>query len=258
MSRPVERWLMLCFSNFVLSWMAGMIILAQWTSNCVLHISGNIFRQMWDPTAWCGLQMTPILCTIVFNSIRSKLHLGWDVYFLDSFMFQGEKKSPWTFFIHLHLAPKNIALRMAVCLPCQERFIWFSVRENPHIAKFKLTSMPQRWLQISKLCFSPNTFKTLSRALERVIKGDGMENCVRRRCRKQKNKVKLNLMISTKISILSEDWLLSCIWIMFNLSDFFLVPLCYVHIYLTSLQTLITVHWYDMLILYWILTSGLK
>lgn len=75
-----------------------------------------------------------------------------------------------------------------------------------------------------KTLFLPKHLQNVSRALERVIKGDGMENCMRRRCRKQKNKVKLNLMISTKISILSEDWLLSCIWIMFNLSDFFFGP----------------------------------
>ena len=101
--------------------------------------------------------------------------------------FRGNKL-PWIFLIHLHLAPKNIALRMAVCLPCQKCFIWFPFRENPHAAKFKPTSMPQRCLQISELCFKiPSECKWSSKeTYER--KGNG--ECMRRRCRNQKNKHK--------------------------------------------------------------------
>lgn len=40
---------------------------------------------------------------------------------------------------HLYLAPKNIALKIAVCLLCQGHFICFPFRENPHIANFQLT-----------------------------------------------------------------------------------------------------------------------
>lgn len=62
---------------------------------------------------------------------------------------------------------------MAVCLPCQECFIWFPFRENPHTANFQLARVPQRCSQILKLSFSLNAFKTkveLYRGVQKEMK----------------------------------------------------------------------------------------
>lgn len=96
-----------------------------------------------------------------FSTVRIVFGIR-DEFFLASFVLCGEKNHHDFFvcLIHLHSVPKNIALRIAVCLPCQECFIWFLFRENPHTANFQLPRVPQTCLQILKLYFSPNTFNT--------------------------------------------------------------------------------------------------
>lgn len=97
--------------------------------------------------------------------------------FFSFFCVLGEKKSPLMFLIYLHLAPKNIALRMAVCLPCQECFSWFSFRENPHTANCQLTGEPQRCLKTQN-SFSQTLSKHKWSSVEETvwgISGEGAE-----------------------------------------------------------------------------------
>lgn len=103
------------------------------------------------------------------------------------------------FLIYLHLAPKNIALEMAVCLPCQECFIWFSFRKNPHTANCQLTGEPQRCLKTQN-SFSQTLSKHKWSSVEEIVWGISGEDA---EIRKKKANLE-KLMISTKIFILSE------------------------------------------------------